>query len=146
MDLREKEPYEWGPFRITPLELPHPDGVSGYRIEAGGKSMVYATDVEHGEDLVRELVDFCEGVDLLIHDAQFTRAEYRGEGCMARVGWGHSSWEDAVEVARRAEVRNLRLFHHDPRRDDRDVAKIEAEACGRFEHCRAACEGELVAL
>jgi phosphoribosyl 1,2-cyclic phosphodiesterase len=146
VDLRCSQPYEHGPFRILPLELPHPDGVSGYRIEAGGRSFVYATDVEHGEKVVRDLVRLCEGTDLLIHDAQFTAAEYRGDAGFSRVGWGHSPWETAVEVARLAGVGRLRLFHHDPRREDRQVDQIEEAARSQFSACKAACEGELVVL
>lgn len=146
VDLRARQSYEHGPFRITPLELPHPDGVSGFRIEAGGRSLVYATDVEHGEELLEDLVQFSRGADLLIHDAQFTRAEYRGQVGYSRVGWGHSAWEDAVEVARRADVGRLRLFHHDPRREDRQVEAIAEAAREHYSPCRAACEGELVVL
>jgi phosphoribosyl 1,2-cyclic phosphodiesterase len=146
VDLPSQQARDYGPFRITALDLPHPDGVSGFRIEAGGRSLVYATDVEHGEGLRPELIRLAEGADLLVHDAQFSREEYLGKVGFSRVGWGHSPWEDAVEVARLADVAQLRLFHHDPRRNDAGVDDIEAQARLRFPRLRAAREGEVVRL
>jgi phosphoribosyl 1,2-cyclic phosphodiesterase len=147
VDLTAGEPVETGPFRVIPLELNHPDGVFAYRIEAGGRSLVYATDHEHGgRGPTRELVDLAEGVDLLVHDAQYTDAEYRGEGGPPRRGWGHSTWEEAVETARRAEVGQLALFHHDPGRGDRAVTGIETVACQVRRGTFAAREGEAVFL
>jgi phosphoribosyl 1,2-cyclic phosphodiesterase len=144
-DLTEGEPWEYGPFRINSLELPHPDGVRGFRVEADGRSLVYATDVEHGTSLLKELIRFSEGVDLLIHDAQYTEDEYRGIGTFARKGWGHSAWTDAVNVAAQAQVGKLALFHHDPRRNDDAVAVIEAQAAARY-RAFAAREGQPVQL
>lgn len=145
-DLCDREPYETGPFRILPLELNHPDGVFAYRIEAGGRSLVYATDHEHGAGLTRSLVDLAEGVDLLVHDAQYTDAEYRGEAGPSHVGWGHSTWEQAVETAKQANVGRLALFHHDPGRDDRGVTRIETVARQHLACAFAAREGDRVAL
>ncbi len=142
----ELEPLELGPFRVTPMDLEHPDGVLAYRVEAGGRSVVYATDVEHGERLDRRLVRLSEGADLLVHDAQYTTAEYRGEEGPPRRGWGHSTWEQAVEVGRLAEVKRLALFHHDPERGDDGVAVIEDHARSRLQGAFAARQGARVAL
>lgn len=150
LDLRSSpvaSAFEIGPFRITPCEQDHPDGVVVYRIEAGGRSLVFATDTEHGGHRIdRALVDLSEGCDLLIHDAQYTDAEYRGEAGPARRGWGHSTWGEAVEVARRAAARRLALFHHDPSRSDDAVDAIEADARARLPAAFAAREGGAVAL
>lgn len=145
VDLRPGQPWEYGPFRVTCLELPHPDGVLGYRIEAGGKSLVYATDVEHGEQILTGLPRFCEGADLLVHDAQYTDEEYRGVGTFSRRGWGHSSWRDALAVGKLADVGKVALFHHDPRRDDTGVAVIEHQAQAHYP-AFAAREGQVVCL
>jgi len=146
VDLFEGQPYEYGPFRITSLELPHPDGVCGFRIEAGGRSMVYATDVEHGSELRKSLIQFCDGVDLLGHDAQYTDDEYWGSTGMPKIGWGHSSWQQATRVAQEAHVGKLALFHHDPRREDDEVAVIEAQARSIYASAFAAREHSIVAL
>ena len=145
LDLR-LEPFEVGPFRVTPVDLEHPDGVLAYRVEAGGRSMVYATDVEHGSGLDRRLICLSRGADLLVHDAQFTDDEYRGQGGPSRQGWGHSTWQQAAAVAEAAGVERLALFHHDPRRTDDGVAVIESQAREHCHHSFAAREGALVAL
>jgi ribonuclease BN (tRNA processing enzyme) len=65
------------------------------------------------------MVDTLHGVRVLIHDAQYTRAEYA-----TKVGWGHSAVEDVVEMAGAAGVERLVLFHHDPMRSDADLNRI----------------------
>src|SRR4029450_7181815 len=62
--------------------------------------------------------DLAQGVDLLLHDAQYTRAAYP-----RYVGWGHSTMHDPLAFARLAGVKHLVPFHHDPGRDD---AALEA--------------------
>lgn len=135
-----------GPFAITPVELDHPGGVLAYRIEAGGRSLVYATDNEHGERLDPRLLDLAAGADLLIHDAQYTDAEYRGAAGPPRTGWGHSTWNQAVACADKAGCGRLALFHHDPGRDDLALAAIESKAQDALAGAFAAREGRVVAL
>lgn len=138
--------FEVGPFRVTPLEQAHPDGVLVYRIEAGGKALVFATDVEHGGQFDRAFLDLAEGADLLVHDAQYTHAEYVGLGGPPRRGWGHTTWEDATRLAQTAAVERLALFHHDPTRLDGAVDQIEARAAQVFGGAFAAREGMGVPL
>ncbi|HEY2992529.1 MAG TPA: MBL fold metallo-hydrolase [Methylomirabilota bacterium] len=113
-----------GDIRVTARYLNHPALTLGYRLEVDGVSVVYATDHEpHSRELAegrgelagedRRHVDFLAGADLLIHDTQYTAAEYP-----SKVGWGHSTVESVLTVARAARVRRLALFHHDPLRDD----------------------------
>jgi len=137
-----------GPFRVTPVEQPHPNGCAAFRIEAGDQSLVYATDVEHGGQIGidADLIALAQGADLLIHDAQYLAEEYRGERGPSRRGWGHSTWDEAVEAARLAGARRLALFHHDPARDDAGVDAIESEARSRFAGAFAAREGTVVHL
>lgn len=147
VDLASTRAFDIGPFVVTPCEQDHPDGVVAYRVEAGGKSVVFATDIEHGgERIDPALVDLARGADLLIHDAQYTEREYRGEGGPPRRGWGHSTWNEAVEVARRAGAAKLALFHHDPTRVDAAVDSIEARAQRLLAPTLAAREGLEVAL
>jgi phosphoribosyl 1,2-cyclic phosphodiesterase len=135
-----------GPFQLTPIELQHPDGVLAWHIQAGSTRLVYATDVEHDGQIDPRLLDAAQGADLLIHDAQYTEAEYRGDHGMARRGWGHSTWPEAVQCARSAKVQRLALFHHDPKRTDREVARMEAAARHRHPGAFAAREGVVVSL
>jgi len=147
IDVVPGRPFTTGPFRVTPVTLHHPDGVVAYRVEAGGRSMVYATDNEHGGRIDPALVELARGADLLIHDAQYTDEEYAGgPSGPPRKGWGHSTWTEAVEAARRACVGALALFHHDPERDDVAVGRIEKEAQKCFAGAFAAREGLVVGL
>jgi ribonuclease BN (tRNA processing enzyme) len=125
-------------------KLNHPDPVWGYRIEVGGRAIVYATDTEHYACVDPVLRRLAAGADLLVYDAQYTPEEYRGEHGPAKVGWGHSTWMSAVELARAAGVRQLALFHHDPRRSDDAVAELEARAAAAFPATIAAREGMLL--
>ena len=126
--------------------MDHPDGVMVYRVTAGGRTVVFATDVEHGDGLDRDFLKFCEGTDLLIHDAQYTDAEYRGVTCPAKAGWGHSTWNQAVSVGRLCGAERLALFHHDPTRTDTQVAVIEDRARELHDGAFAAREGTVIDL
>lgn len=141
MEARPGEPVEIGPFRLSPLSGAHPNGVVAWRIDAEGRSLVYATDHEHGGAVDARLIDLAAGADLLVHDAQYTDEEYA-----TKRGWGHSTWREAVEVATRAGAGRLALFHHDPRRDDDAVAVLEHAARALLPGAFAAREGLAVAL
>ena len=124
-------------FAISCFPLHHPQGSVGFRVAAPGKSVVYATDHEHGNALVDSgLRETARGVDALIYDAQYTPGEYE-----SRRGWGHSTWREGVRVAREAEVRQLVLFHHDPARDDQAIDRIVAQAQTELPQVCAAHEG-----
>lgn len=102
-------------------------GVMLYRIHYRGKSLVYATDIEQKDGGYPEVVDFARGADLLIHDAQYLQDEYCSTS-KPKKGWGHSTIEMAAEVAKKAQVKRLVLFHHDPAHDDRIMRAIERRA------------------
>lgn len=150
MDFRaalHAQPFEVGPFRVTPFELPHPQGCLGYRVEADGQSFVYATDVElRGDSLPPRAAPFLEGADALCLDAQYTQAEYEGKSGPSRRGWGHSTVPDAARVAARAGARRLLLFHHDPARTDDQVEMLAEEARGWFQATEPAREGKRILL
>jgi phosphoribosyl 1,2-cyclic phosphodiesterase len=115
-----------GGFRVSADAVIHPDPALGYRIESGGRTLAYLPDHEPalGPSFPSDL-DWTSGgsiahrADLLVHDSQYTPAEYRD-----RVGWGHSCFNDAVAFAELAEAKKLALFHHDPLRDDAGVESI----------------------
>lgn len=145
-EQRPGESFRVGECEVRMAKLNHPDPVYGYRIEHGGRSVVYATDTEHFSCVDPTLRRLAEGADLLIYDAQYTPEEYRGERGPPRVGWGHSTWEAAVELAKAAEVEHLVLYHHDPGRSDDAVLELEEKARTRFAGTSAAREGETLVL
>jgi len=124
----------------------HPkNGVLLYRINYRGRSMVYATDIEEKRGGYPDVIEFARGTDLLIHDAQYLTSEYFSRADSRR-GWGHSTVERAVEVARKAAVKQLVLFHHEPTHDDKTMKKIERKAQRLFPAAVAAYEGMKVDL
>ena len=84
--------------------------------------------------------------DVLIYDAQYTPDEYCGRVGHSRMGWGHSTWEEGVRVARAADVKKLVLFHHEPSHDDAMVAEIERTAAEELPGTIAAREGLTLSL
>ena len=117
----------------------HPGGAYGYRLDAFDKSVVICTDVEHGEEIDPEVVAFCQDADLLVHEAQYTDEEL-----VRRRGWGHSSFSQAIEVAERANVKQLYITHHDPDHEDDFLLEIEHQCQKRFPNCFLAREGQEV--
>ena len=93
------------------------------------------TDIEHGNSILPEIVEFCKGADLLVHEAQYTSEELESHR-----GWGHSSYDQALEVAEKAGVKTLAITHHDPEHDDKFLTKIEKECQKRFSNCVLARE------
>lgn len=112
---------------VKTAPLNHPGGATGYRIEWNGKAIAYVTDTEHPADrLDPHVLALADHADLLIYDANYTDEDYA-----AHVGWGHSTWQEAVRLAQSASVRTLALFHHDPARTDAaldDIADAAARA------------------
>jgi phosphoribosyl 1,2-cyclic phosphodiesterase len=102
----------------------------GFRVDWNGVSVAYVPDHGPGcnpddpDDYVpHEMLELCDGVDLLIHDAQHTHDEYG-----PKRHWGHCTIEYAIHVAKESGARNLALFHHDPAHGDDQLARIEREA------------------
>lgn len=112
--------------RVTVRSVPHDGATNGYRIELAGVAVAYVGD--HRAPVALDTVDpavleLADGVDLLVHDAQHTAAEWE-----SRRDGGHSTVDYALLVAREAGARRLALFHHDPARDDADLDRMVAGA------------------
>jgi phosphoribosyl 1,2-cyclic phosphodiesterase len=126
-DVVERGPFEVDGFVIRSGLICHPGPTVGYRIEGDGASMAYMPDHEPalGQlDLPQNPqwisgLSLALGVDVLIHDAQYTRSEYP-----EHIGWGHSSVEHCVDFAVKAGVKTLIPFHHDPGHSDSALDRI----------------------
>ncbi|NTW07364.1 MAG: MBL fold metallo-hydrolase [Syntrophaceae bacterium] len=119
--------FQVGSMTITPVALSHPNQGNGYKFEEDGKCFVFLTDnelgVRHQGGLeYQDYVNFVQGADLLIHDAEYTEKEYEKTR-----GWGHSFYQDALKLALNAGVKNLGLFHHNQERVDDEVELIVDE-------------------
>jgi ribonuclease BN (tRNA processing enzyme) len=121
--------FEIGPFQIESRYVIHPGPTVGFRVNGGGATLAYIPDHEPAlgpSGLFRETkwisgFDLVSEADLLLHDAQFTTKEYR-----EKFGWGHSSMEDAIQLAFLSKVKRLLLFHHDPSHTDAQLHEIYA--------------------
>ena len=128
---------------VRHVAVDHPNGCVAWRVDADGKSVVYATDLELKEGVdgavFRNLVELCRGADVLIFDAMYTPEEYAGSAkahavgvaagsLSSRKGWGHSTYEMGAAIADAAGVKTLALFHHDPAHDDDFMDALWARA------------------
>jgi ribonuclease BN (tRNA processing enzyme) len=122
---------------VSWFSVPHPQKCLSYRLSQPDKTIVVATDVEYAYDNVdREFVEFCRDADFLIYDSQYTPEEYQ-----TRIGWGHSTWKVAAQIAQASNVGQLLLTHHAPNRTDDEIDQIVEDARGCFEHTSAAADG-----
>ncbi len=111
--------------KVRTVPLNHPFGATGYRVEYKGKSMCYVTDTEHVPGKPDEnILALIEGADLVIYDSTYTDDEFPG-----KVGWGHSTWQEGIRLARAADAKMLAIFHHDPDHEDGFMEQIEVESC-----------------
>ena len=136
-----------GDLQIRHSTVDHPNGCVAYRVDGEGASVVYATDLEQEEDsLSTELVELCQGADLLIYDAMYTPEEYAGSGGFSKKGWGHSTFLSGARLAEEAGVQTLCLFHHDPSHDDDFMDQLGKRARERFSRTTVAKEGMVFEL
>ena len=104
--------------------LNHPGGAIGYRIDYGGRSVAYVTDIELGNGPIDpKLLSLTKDVAVLILDTTYTDEELP-----SHIGWGHSSWQQGLRLANACGAGRLCLFHHDPEHDDAFMDKIRNAA------------------
>ena len=126
--------------RTAPLN--HPNGATGYRIEYGGRSMVYVTDTEHVVGQLDEnILGLIDGADLVIYDSTYTEQEYPNH-----IGWGHSTWNEGVRLCQAAGVKQLAIFHHEPDHTDDIMDGIAVDSKRAFDNSFIAREGMEVIL
>ena len=114
-----------GAHKVKVRPVPHVGATVGYRVEGNGRSVAYVSDHQAPPSLdavADEVLELAEGVDLLVHDAQFTPAEFAQKS-----DWGHCTLEYALHVAREAGAQGLVLFHHDPAHGDDQMDALGAE-------------------
>ena len=120
--LEPGRPYPIAGATVTGRPQRHGGDSYGYRIEQGGKSVVYTTDSEHKmEDVaaIQEFVAFLKLADLVIFDSMYSLAD----SMSLKEDWGHSSNVIGVELCQMAKAKHLCLFHHEPIFDDARIAE-----------------------
>ena len=124
-------------IKISSILHGHPNGANSYRLEIGNKVIVYCTDIEHPDNhLNQNAIQIAQNADVLINDAQFT-----DEQLSDHKGWGHSSWQQSVSLAKQSNTKKLILFHHSPENNDESIRNIEKDAQNEFPNTLAAREG-----
>lgn len=127
-------------LRTTALN--HPNGAVGYRIEFDGRAICYVTDTEHFEGRRDAAVTaLTRDADVMIYDCTYTDAEYP-----SRVGWGHSTWEECLRIAKDAGVKTPVIFHHDPTRNDDMLDQLSRDADAAFPGAVVAREGLVISV
>jgi phosphoribosyl 1,2-cyclic phosphodiesterase len=116
-----------GSITVVPIHLSHPNGGRGYKFVEDGKAFVFLTDnelgfVHPGGLPLHAYAEFSEGADFLIHDAEYTPKEYE-----TFIEWGHSSYADVLDLATRAGIKKLGLFHINQERSDQEMDHIVSE-------------------
>jgi ribonuclease BN (tRNA processing enzyme) len=137
-----------GSRKVTVRPVPHKGPTVGYRVESARASVAYISDHQAPptlDTIAESVLELADGVDALIHDAQYTRAEFE-----RKQDWGHCTLDYALLVAREANAKRLILFHHDPSHTDDDLdrmtAEVQAAAAGSSVEVIAAREGLLIDL
>ena len=122
--------YETGDAVLEVMRVRHPSFVIGYRITVAGRVICFIPDNEIDGDMYgdvgpgfeKRIIDFVGDADLLIHDSMYTEEEYP-----RRVGWGHSTFEQSLRLAKDGGVKRLLFFHHDPTRTDYELEAVIAK-------------------
>jgi phosphoribosyl 1,2-cyclic phosphodiesterase len=133
----DKETIFGANVKSVPQSHIYSGGSYGIRLEDEGVSLVVCTDIEHVNGIDTSIVNFAKDADLLIHDGQYTSEEYQRKF----KGWGHSTWEQAAEVASLANVKKLIITHHDPDHNDDFLDGLEKECQKVFPDSLFAKEG-----
>jgi len=145
-DLEVGEKIAINDIHLVTRPLNHPGEAIGYRVSWRGITVAFITDTEHFPDRLDDnVLALAQGADVLIIDATYTDEEYYDRQ-RSKVGWGHSTWQEAIKVAQGAQVRQLILFHHDPSHTDRFLDHIAHLAQDRFPHTAIAREGMAIQL
>jgi phosphoribosyl 1,2-cyclic phosphodiesterase len=139
-----------GGAKVRVRTVPHVGSTNGYRVEMGGAAVAYLSDHQMPQDgthsVSEDVLELCDGVDVLIHDAQYTPEEFP-----EKAHWGHCTIDYAVFVAREAGAKRLALFHHDPARTDDQLDVLldrarEQAAATAVSEVVAAYEGLTISL
>ena len=126
-------------IEITGVKLRHPGGCTGFGISYKGKRIVYLTDYEMLDEPDEEVVEFSKDADLLLCDAQYLDDEFA-----SKKGFGHSTISKALSLFEMTGAGQMLLVHHDPKRSDEELMKLEKTI--ELPNVRFARQGESVVL
>lgn len=141
IDVTIGAPIQIGDVVVDSALLNHPGQAVGYRVNWQNHAVAYVTDTEHLPDgLDKNVLFLAQNADVLIYDATYTDEEYHSPHS-SKVGWGHSTWQEAVKIANAANVKTLVIFHHDPLHDDTFLDQMSEQVAQAFPSGVLAREG-----
>lgn len=118
-----EDSFELDGAKVSVRTIPHVGATNGYRVEMGGAIVAYLSDHQMPQDGAHrvgdEVLELCDGADLVIHDAQYTQDEFP-----AKCHWGHCTVDYALFVASEAGAKRLAMFHHDPAHSDEKLDEM----------------------
>jgi len=127
---------------IHTAKLNHPGGCIGYRVEWAGRVVAFVYDTEHVDGTLDDAaLGLMRDADLVIYDTTYTEAEMP-----KHIGFGHSTWQEGVKLAKAANAKRFALFHHAPARTDAELDRMEADARASFPESFAAYDGQMLEL
>ncbi|MGI9390549.1 MAG: MBL fold metallo-hydrolase [Boseongicola sp.] len=127
---------------IKTTKLEHPGGAVGYRIEWAGRTVAIVTDTEHQPGVLNQSVlRLIENCDFLLYDSMFSDAEMEKFR-----GFGHSTWEHAIRLAREAGARKIGFIHHAPWRTDAELDDFDRQAKVEYPDSFFARDGQIIDL
>lgn len=143
MDFHAVEPgqrIKLGEVSVRAHRLNHPFHSTGYRVDYNGSSVCYITDYEHYPHRDEPLIEFVRDTSCLIYDAAFSDEEY----AKGKQGWGHSTWQESIKLAKAANVKKLIISHHEPSHDDKHMLAVERKAKKLFKNAAVAREKRIL--
>lgn len=145
-DIALGEVVDLGEVKVQNYLLNHPGEAVGYRVSWKNHAVAYVTDTEHYPGRLDEnVLTLAHRADALIYDAMYTDEEYYSEKS-SKVGWGHSTWQEAVKIAKAAQVKRLFIFHHDPIHSDDFLDAVGEKAAIAFPGATMAREGMVISV
>ncbi|MGA7934254.1 MAG: MBL fold metallo-hydrolase [Kovacikia sp.] len=147
-DIEVGHPIEIGNgIVVESAMLNHPGQAVGYRVNWQGYAAAYVTDTEHLSDgsLDQNVLALAHDADVFIYDATYTDEEYQSEK-NSKKGWGHSTWQEAVKLAKAANAKTLVIFHHDPLHNDQFLDQVGAQVKQEFPNSLMAKEGHSIQI
>lgn len=146
MHKKFTEKFEIDDITVSTIDNNHPNGCTGLRLSRNGKSFVFMTDNElfSPTDSVTtrdQFLEFIMDCDYLVHDAQ-----YNDEEIKKRAGWGHSTFNQAIQLGMEGNARNIILTHHDPMRKDRELKQIVNDLREAFNTTRISAAREFLSF
>ncbi len=134
-EISDEDNFCLGDVEVTTAKSNHPGGSTIFSLKYNEKRIVYATDFEHDEEeggAFSQLIAFSEGADLMLYDAQYTPEQY-----VRCKGFGHSSYDKALELYEKAHIKEMMLIHHSPFNTDEMMDSIEKEIINTSEAAKA---------